>query len=139
MTPEFASQTRKFLPRAILVVLIIIMAFLGWKIVYGGGIHIPPLTDAIDDLMAVPPPPEPVVSNIVPIPDEWLVVNGNNVLLWPVVGGECRTKKALMQVHRQEKVLVVMRHDEYIEVELNNQSRPHTHGCIHGSLLSTEQ
>lgn len=127
---------RKTLPRLILVGLLLALAALGWKIAYGGGIHIPPLVDfigtVVEDVTPVPPP-EPVMP--VKVADEWVVVTGNNVLFWPVVDSQCQSKKALMQVHEGERALVIMRHDGYVEVELNNQALPHTHGCIHSSLV----
>jgi hypothetical protein len=76
----------------------------------------------------VPPEPaEPVL--------EWLYVNENNVLLWPIVQGECRNKSALMQVHIGTKVLVVHRHGEWVEIEQDDQTALHTHGCIHETML----
>ncbi len=137
MNPEFASRMRKVLPRAILAIFLVILAGLCWKIVYGGGLYIPPLVDAIEQMMPKAPPP-PVVELPPKELDQWLYVQDNNVLFWPVVGGKCQQAKALMQVHRGEKVLVILDHDGWIEVELNNQSLPHTHGCIHQSLLGPE-
>ena len=139
MTPEFASVMRRRLPRIILAVLLVVLAYLGWKIAYGGGIHIPPLVDAIETVVEdVTPEPPPPVEEVLPEP-MWLYVQANNVLFWPVVDDQCQNRNALMQVHQGEKVLVIMDHDGMIEVELNNQSLPHTHGCIHHSLLGPEQ
>jgi len=67
--------------------------------------------------------------------DEWLYVTTNNVLLFPVVSDLCSPKYALMQVHKGTKVLVIARHDEWVEVEQDNQAALHTHGCIHESML----
>ena len=138
MTPEFASVMRRRLPRIILVVLLIVLAYLGWKIAYGGGIYIPPLVNLIETVAedVVPDPPAVTVPATPPEPqDEWLVVMHNNVLLWPVVESECQQRSALMQVHEGERALVISRQGSYVEVALNNQSLPHTHGCIHESML----
>ena len=137
MTPEFRSVVRRRLPVAILAVLLPILVFLLWKIAYGGGLHIPPLVNLIetvaDDVMPEPPPP--AIMAPLEKPDKWLYVKGNNVLFWPVVGDQCKQRGALMQVHKGEKALVIMRHGPWVEVELNNQALLHTHGCIHESLL----
>lgn len=132
MTPEFSSRTRKSLPRIVLVGLLLIWATLIWKIVYGDGLHIPPIIPELVEFQSkvIPVYPEPE--------DEWLYVNRNNVLLWPMVGGKCTRRSALMQMNKGEKVLVIERHDALVEVELNNQSRLHTHGCIHETMLSNE-
>jgi hypothetical protein len=74
-----------------------------------------------------PKPAEPVL--------EWLYVNQNSVLLWPIVQGECRIKSALMQVHRGTKVLVIQRRGNWVEIEQDDQSALHTHGCIHETML----
>lgn len=139
MNPEFRAVLRKRLPVAVLVVLLVILAFLCWKIVYGGGIHIPPLVDAIENIAEEAPPPVEEIVEPPPPAQQWLYVQGNNVLFWPVVGGQCKQRSAMMQVHRGEKALFIFDHDGWIEVELNNQSLPHTHGCIHHTLLGPEE
>lgn len=83
---------------------------------------------------------EPVVTvepevPVVQLPDEWLYVIDNSVLFFPVVDDKCRAKNALMQVHKGTKVLVIARQDEWVEVEQNDQTALHTHGCIHESML----
>jgi len=74
-------------------------------------------------------------SRIENVPDEWLYVTTNSVLLFPVVSDKCRIKYALMQVHKGTKVLVIARQGEWVEVEQNDQTALHTHGCIHESML----
>ena len=66
---------------------------------------------------------------------EWLYVTTNSVLLFPVVGGECRTTIALGQVHKSTKVLVIARQGEWVEVEQENKAAVHAHGCIHKTVL----
>lgn len=85
-------------------------------------------------------PNEPVVVvepevPVVQVPDEWLYVTTNSVLLFPVVSDKCRIKHALMQVHKGTKVLVIARQGEWVEIEQNDQTALHTHGCIHESML----
>jgi hypothetical protein len=87
-----------------------------------------------------PNAPEPVVVvepevPVVQLPDEWLYVIDNSVLFFPVVDDKCRAKYALMQVHKGTKVLVIARQDEWVEVEQDDQTALHTHGCIHESML----
>jgi len=84
--------------------------------------------------------PEPVVVvepevPVVQLPDEWLYVIDNSVLFFPVVDDKCRAEFALMQVHKGTKVLVIARQGEWVEVEQNDQTALHTHGCIHESML----
>lgn len=85
-------------------------------------------------------PNEPVVT-IAPEPtppaDEWLYVNTNNVLFFPVKEDKClpKPKYALLQVHESVKMLVIARHGKWVEVEMEDQSRLFTHGCIHESML----
>ena len=138
MTPEFSSRMRKSLPRIFLVGLLLIWAALGWKIIYGDGLYIPPLISELVEFRSRVIPVYPEYEPVSEPEDEWLYVNRNNVLLWPMVGGKCTRRSALMQMNKGEKVLVIERHDALVEVELNNQSRLHTHGCIHETMLSNE-
>jgi hypothetical protein len=69
---------------------------------------------------------------------EWLYVQKNNVLVWPVVNGACRRKGAVAQYHQGEMVLVVARVGLWVEVESENQLRLHTHGCISETMLGPE-
>jgi len=69
--------------------------------------------------------------------DEWLYVNTDNVLFFMVDEGKCLTERkySLLQVHEGEKFLVISRQDEWVEVEMEDQTRLFTHGCIHESML----
>ncbi len=71
-------------------------------------------------------------------PLEWLYVQKNNVLVWPVVDGACRRKGAVAQYHQGEMVLVVARAGPWVEVESEDQTRLHTHGCISETMLGPE-
>ena len=71
-------------------------------------------------------------------PLEWLYVQKNNVLVWPVVNGACLHKGAVAQYHQGEMVLVVARAGKWIEVESEDQTRLHTHGCISETMLGPE-
>jgi len=71
-------------------------------------------------------------------PHEWLYVQGNNVLVWPVVNGACQHKGAVAQYHKGEMVLVVARAGKWVEVESEDQTRLHTHGCINETMLGPE-
>ena len=71
-------------------------------------------------------------------PLEWLYVQKNNVLVWPVVDGACKRQAAVAQYHQGEMVLVVARVGKWVEVESENQIRLHTHGCIHETMLGPE-
>ena len=71
-------------------------------------------------------------------PLEWLYVQKNNVLVWPVVNGACQRKGAVAQYHQGEMVLVIARVGQWVEVESENQTRLHTHGCISGTMLGPE-
>ena len=68
-------------------------------------------------------------------PLEWLYVQGDNVLVWPVVDGACQRQSAVAQYHKGEMVLVVARAGKWIEVESEDQMRLHTHGCISETML----
>lgn len=76
-----------------------------------------------------------VIEPVPALPDEWLYVTTNSVLFFPVVQNECRPKYALGQVHKGTKVLVISRQGEWVEVERDDQTAEHTHGCIHESML----
>jgi len=80
-------------------------------------------------------PPVQTTTVIGSAEKEWLYVTTNSVLLFPVVGGECRTTNALGQVHKGTKVLVLARHDEWVEVRRADHTVMHTHGCIHETVL----
>lgn len=143
MNPEFRSVMRRRVPRILLALLLAILAGLCWKIIWGGGLHIPPLVNLIesvaDDVVPEPPPAAILAPPVPPEPvEEWVVTTANNVLFWPTVGGECQQRGALMQVHKGEKALVLSRQGAFVEVALNNLSLPHTRGCIHESLLVPE-
>ena len=71
-------------------------------------------------------------------PLEWLYVQRNNVLVWPVVNGACQRKGAVAQYHQGEMVLVVARAGPWVEVESEDQTRLHTHGCISETMLGPE-
>ncbi len=71
-------------------------------------------------------------------PLEWLYVQKNNVLVWPVVNGACQRKGAVAQYHQGEMVLVVARAGPWVEVESEDQTRLHTHGCISETMLGPE-
>lgn len=71
-------------------------------------------------------------------PLEWLYVQEDNVLVWPVVDGACRRQSAVAQYHRGEMILVVARAGPWIEVESEDQTRLHTHGCISETMLGPE-
>jgi hypothetical protein len=77
-----------------------------------------------------------VESSVEPL--EWLYVQKNNVLVWPVVNGACRRKGAVAQYHQGEMVLVVARAGPWVEVESEDQTRLHTHGCISETMLGPE-
>ncbi len=68
-------------------------------------------------------------------PLEWLYVQKDNVLVWPVVDGACRRQSAVAQYHQGEMVLVIARVGQWVEVESENQLRLHTHGCISETML----
>ena len=71
-------------------------------------------------------------------PLEWLYVQGNNVLVWPVVDGACIHRSAVAQYHKGEMVLVVARAGKWVEVESEAQTRLHTHGCISETMLGSK-
>ncbi len=71
-------------------------------------------------------------------PLEWLYVQRDNVLVWPVVNGACRRQSAVAQYHKGEMVLVVVRDGKWVEVESENQIQLHTHGCISETMLGPE-
>ena len=125
MTPEMESRLRGLKwPLVLLVVICFLCAlYYGSWIIRNSRIANEPVV--------VVEPEVPVVQ----LPDEWLYVNDNSVLFFPVVGDECRPKYALMQVHKGTKVLVIARQDEWVEVEQDDQTALHTHGCIHESML----
>lgn len=136
MTPEFESWMRKAKWPFLLVWGAVILAV-------ASALYNPYVQEPLSGLLSVESEeqhlvvaPEPVVP---PEPSEpvleWLYVNENNVLLWPIVQGECRIKSALMQVHIGTKVLVVHRHGEWVEIEQDDQTALHTHGCIHETML----
>lgn len=77
-----------------------------------------------------------VESSVEPL--EWLYVQRNNVLVWPVVNGACQRKGAVAQYHQGEMVLVVARVGRWVEVESEDQTRLHTHGCISETMLGSE-
>jgi hypothetical protein len=81
---------------------------------------------------------ETLVEKSMVEPLEWLYVQKNNVLVWPVVNGACRRKGAVAQYHQGEMVLVVARVGLWVEVESENQLRLHTHGCISETMLGPE-
>jgi hypothetical protein len=88
---------------------------------------------------------EPVVMEVTLVenspefePLEWLYVQGDNVLVWPVVDGACTRRSAVAQYHKGEMVLVVARIGKWVEVESENQLRLHTHGCISETMLGPE-
>ena len=123
MTPKLQSQLRKMIWPLILVVCAVAYLVVGgtaWN-----SIH----SRTIGEDRVVPEVEKPR------IPDEWLYVTENSVLFFPVVSGECSPKNALGQVHKGTKVLVIFRHDEWVEVERDDQTALHTHGCIHESML----
>jgi hypothetical protein len=137
MTPEFESRLRASLPLLLLGVLVLLVV-VGGRGLYHAYTQEPlsgPLSVESKEQHSVGAP-EPVVPPEPAEPAlEWLYVNQNNVLLWPVIRGECRNKSALMQVHIGTKVLVVHRHGEWVEIEQDDQSALHTHGCIHEAML----
>lgn len=124
MTPKMESRLRHL--RGTLLFVVALSCFL-----YAFWILDSRTANAPDEPVATVEPEVPAV----PKPDEWLYVNTNSVLLFPVVDDKCRAKYALMQVHKGTKVLVIARQGEWVEVEQNDQSALHTHGCIHESML----
>ncbi len=121
MTPELESRLRHLRWPLILLAVILFCAAL-WLI----------LNSRIENRLVIVPEPE---VPLVQVPDEWLYVTTNSVLLFPVVSDKCRIKHALMQVHKGTKVLVIARQGEWVEIEQNDQTALHTHGCIHESML----
>jgi len=121
MTPELGSRLRRYKWLLLLIVGVVFFAIAG-KSLYS---HL-----NYREVVVVPPP-----EVIVAPKDEWLYVTDNSVLFFPVVNDECRAKYALMQVHKGTKVLVIARQGEWVEVEQNDQTALHTHGCIHESML----
>ncbi len=136
MTPEFESWMRKAKWPFLLVLGAAVFAV-------ASALFQPSVQERLSGLLnAVPSArypvvaPEPVKPPAPPEPAyEWLYVNHNSVLLWPIVRGECRIKSALMQVHIGTKVLVVHRHGKWVEIEQDDQTALHTHGCIHETML----
>lgn len=133
MTPKFERDLRRALPVVLVVLFFVGMAFIYWKIAYGGGLHIPPIREVLS----------PAKQVVEPLPDpkpelEWVRVTGNHVLFFPVVKGQCVHRSALMHVHKGYKALVISRQGEFVEVELDNQEALHTHGCIHHTLLEPD-
>jgi len=124
MTPLLGSQLRKAKWPLILSAVILFCSALGF-------ILNSRIQNAPDEPVVTIEPEVPVVQ----LPDEWLYVTTNSVLLFPVVSDKCRIKYALMQVHKGTKVLVIARQGEWVEVEQNDQTALHTHGCIHESML----
>jgi hypothetical protein len=136
MTPEFESRIRKAKWPFLLIWGAAVFAV-------ASALFYPSVQERLSGLLnAVPQARYPVVApEPVKPPEpaepvlEWLYVNENNVLLWPMVHGECQIKSALMQVNIGTKVLVVQRRGEWIEIEQDDQSALHTRGCIHESML----
>ena len=134
MTPEFASRMRRWKWPFLLVWGAVIFA-VAWFFLA------PRISGDVADFFLADNKGQhligaPTVPEAPPEPqDEWLVVTGNNVLFWPVRDETCVQRNALMQVHAGEKVLVIARHGQLVEVALNNQEHPHTHGCIHETML----
>jgi hypothetical protein len=124
MTPEMESRMRHSKWPLILSAVILFCAALGF-------ILNSRIQNAPDEPAVLAEPEVPVVQ----VPDEWLYVTTNSVLLFPVVSDKCRIKHALMQVHKGTKVLVIARQGEWVEIEQNDQTALHTHGCIHESML----
>lgn len=120
MTPELESRLRRYTWPLLLLVGVVIVGVFWLNVNY-------------PDHFSTPRVVEPEVT--VAPPDEWLYVTENSVLFFPMVNDECRPKYALMQVHKGTKVLVIARQDEWVEVEQNDQTALHTHGCIHESML----
>ena len=115
MTPKLESQIRSWtLPLMFLAAVVL---------VYG--------SDLLRGEPKVIPEPEPEIEF------EWLYVNTNNVLFFWVEEGQCRTERkySLLQVHEGTKVLVISRQGEWVEVELEDQTKLFTHGCIHETML----
>jgi len=126
MTPRFARDVRRALPKLLVVLFFIGIVSLFWKIAYGGGLTIGPLF-----------PKEEPVAEVVPVEPqlEWMVVNANNTLVWPFKRGTCQKNKAHSQWHKGEVVLVISRQDNYIEVESDKDRGPLSRGCINEKLL----
>jgi hypothetical protein len=124
MTPEMESRWRGIKGTLLFVVALSL---------FGTAFYIldSRIPNAPDEPVVVVEPKAPVVQ----VPDEWLYVTTNSVLLFPVVSDKCRIKHALMQVHKGTKVLVIARQGEWVEVEQDDQTALHTHGCIHESML----
>ena len=125
MTPEMESRMRGMKWPLVLLVVILFctaLSYGAWIIRNSRIANEPVVTIA---------PEAPTVQ----LPDEWLYVIDNSVLFFPVVDDKCRAKYALMQVHKGTKVLVIARQGEWVEVEQNDQTALHTHGCIHESML----
>ena len=125
MTPEFESRLRHIKwPLGLLVVVCFLCAlWYGSWIIRNSRIANEPVVTIVPEV--------PIVQ----LPDEWLYVIDNSVLFFPVVNDKCRDKYALMQVHKGTKVLVIARQGEWVEVEQDDQTALHTHGCIHESML----
>ena len=79
----------------------------------------------------------PVQPAKIAVEKEWLYVTTNNVLFFRVNEGKCQTetKYALLQVHEGLKVQVIARRGKWVEVEMEDQSKLFTHGCIHETVL----
>ena len=126
MTPELESHIRRV--KWLLLFIVVVALFCA-----GIWVGIETVRDSrIANEPVVTTEPEAPVERL---PDEWLYVTDNSVLFFPMVNDECRPKYALMQVHNGTKVLVIARQDEWVEVEQNDQTALHTHGCIHESML----
>ena len=150
MTPEFASKVRRARRPLLLALLLVVVAVVCWKIDYGGGIHIPPVSEVIPSL----PTPEEIEAEVEPEPDlgaeladtfqevmpetnvgKWATVNTNSVLVWEMDGDQCARRSAHSQWHEGETVLILSEQGGYTEVEADDQTKTFTRGCVKSELL----
>ena len=94
--------------------------------------------DAVDEFLWVEPEPVKVQSSVTIDPKPMvvrMVVIGNNVRMWPIVGGVCKRTNALIQLHIGDTVRVIRVHEDMAEVTIDNPKTDHVHGCISGTML----
>ena len=89
--------------------------------------------------------PEVVTRVVVPKPTaeaslDWAYVQRNSTRLRAVLGDRCHTDSfAISHYQMGDKVLVIQTYENgMVEVEADDQTKIHTHGCISNTLLGPE-